>query len=344
MPLNDLSDLRAASERTMQELSTSHDATLRVRLSDQEYQSEWSRDRFSVESKALIERLRNPVAVAMRDAGLSTNDLDAVILVGGASRMPLVRTLAAQMLGKLPLVNVNPDEVVALGAAVQAGLMQGDGALEELVLTDVAPYSLGVSTHNEHARDEGDLFFSPIIERNTPVPVSRVQTYYTVADNQRHISVQIYQGEALKVRDNIKLGELSLQVAPAPAGHQAFDLRFTYDIDGLLEVDATIRETGQTRTLVIERSGGSLSEKDIQKRLRELSHLKIHPRDQVANADAIARAERMYQEHHGELRQAIATLIQQFEHIMEAQDPRKIELARERFLARLDEIEQLPVF
>ncbi|NKC13954.1 MAG: Hsp70 family protein [Gammaproteobacteria bacterium] len=122
----------------------------------------------------LLQRLRNPVALASRDASLAAADLDSVILVGGASRMPLMRSLTAQMLGRLPFVHVNPDEVVALGAAVQVALMEGDQALDEVVLTDVAPYSLGIGIQNPNAQDRDDSLFSPIIERNTSVPASRV--------------------------------------------------------------------------------------------------------------------------------------------------------------------------
>lgn len=344
LSLNDRSDLYAAAERTLRALSTQHEVVLTTSIGDAPYEDAWNRDRFVDVCKPLIDRLSRPIALAMRDAELATVDVDTVVLVGGASRMPVMRSLSAKMLGQLPLANVNPDEVVALGAAVQAGLMQGEGALEELVLTDVAPYSLGVGVLNRHAESEDDQFFDPIIERNTPVPVSRVETYVTVRDNQQHLKLEIYQGESLKVRDNVLLGALDLVVPPGPAGAQRVDVRFTYDIDGLLEVDTTVKETGKTKALVIERSDGGMSQDEIAKRLKALEHLKMHPRDDAANIAVTARAERLYQESRGEVRDHIRDMIEQFSAVLASQDLRKIDSAREQFMAALDSIESYREF
>ena len=178
-----------------------------------------------------------------------------MVLVGGSSRLPLVRSLAAKLLGKLPLMNINPDHAIAQGAAVQVGLMAGDSALDEVVLTDVAPYSLGVGVYNEHS---GGITFSPIIERNTPIPASRVSDYVTVQDGQGNINLVVYQGESLRVEDNIRLGELDVKVPRAKAGVEGVDVRFTYDINGVLEVETKVHSTGENKRLLVRwvESGG----------------------------------------------------------------------------------------
>ena len=153
------------------------------------------------------------------------------------------------------------------------------------------------------------------------------------------MKVDIYQGESRRVKDNIKLGEISVKLPPRPAGDESVDIRFTYDINGLLEVEATVTSTGLTRSVVIEQNPGVLSPKEIAARLKALSGLKIHPRDQAENRALLARAERLYEERLGDLRDYLGQLITQFEAILARQDPGEIEDAREKIAGILNEIE-----
>lgn len=287
----------------------------------------------------LLERLRAPVERALRDSRLAVSDIDEVVLVGGSTRKLVVQKLVSRMFGRLPLRQINPDEVVALGAAVQAGLKSRDQALKEVVLTDVCPYSLGIETHNDEPGRPSVGMFSPILERNTVIPASRVETYYPTEDFQRVVMLKIYQGESRLVKDNIFLGELQVPLPGKRRDESAVDVRFTYDVNGLLEVEAHVHSSGQTLNLVLEQNAGSLSKAEIAERLAKLSALKIHPRENLENQALVARANRLYEELLGEDRIRVGRIIEHFVNTLEGQDPQQIQRARkalEDWLARVE--------
>ncbi|MBP2642538.1 MAG: hscC [Firmicutes bacterium] len=297
---------------------------------------------FSLASKVLLEKLRKPVERALRDAGMNTDELDAVILVGGATRMPLVHTLVSKLFGRFPVCSLNPDEVVGIGAGIQAGMKERNAMLKETVLTDVCPYSLGIEVvvrNDSGGYDQG--YYSPIIERNTTIPVSRVEQFCTVNDNQKNIMIEIFQGESRLTKNNIKLGQVQVNIPPAPAGEQKVNVRFTYDINGILEVEARVVETGIQKRVVIEESPGTLSKEEIEKRLALLADIKIHPRDKQENKLLVAKGERLYEEILGSVRMEVAVALQKFESAMNRQNEREIKKAAEIFKAKLDEIEKM---
>jgi molecular chaperone HscC len=273
----------------------------------------------------------------LRDSKIAVAALDEIILVGGASRMPMVRKLVSKMFGRLPAGHLNPDEVVALGAAVQAGLVGRDAGLDEMVLTDVAPYSLGIDT----AMQVGPAqfvpgHFLPIIERNTIVPVSRMQRIFTVRDRQQRLSIKVFQGEARLTTDNVALGEFTLEVPLKPAGEAGADVRFTYDINGVLEVEATAFPDGVKRAMVIEENPGVMTPEQIRERLTALSAVKVHPRDQLENRTLLTRADRVYEETLGDHRQYLAAHIARFQALIERQNADEITQARSELRALLD--------
>jgi len=273
----------------------------------------------------------------LRDSKIAVDALDEIILVGGASRMPMVRKLVSKMFGRLPAANMNPDEVVALGAAVQAGLVTRDAGLDEMVLTDVAPYSLGIDTAMQvSANQYVPGHYLPIIERNTIVPVSRMQRILTVSDRQRMLSIKVFQGEARLTVDNVALGEFTLEVPVKPAGQAGADVRFTYDVNGVLEVEATAFPGGVKRAMVIEENPGVLTPEEISERLAALAALKIHPREQLENRTLLTRADRVYEETLGEHRQYLAAHIARFQSLLERQNAEEIAHARSELSALLD--------
>ena len=171
------------------------------------------------------------------------------------------------------------------------------------------------------------------------VPVSRVKSVQTLRDGQRQVSVRIFQGESRLVANNIFLGELEVDVPPRPAGEVSLDIRFTYDINGLLEAQVDTPMTGQSRTLVIENNPGVLTPQEIAERFTALQALKIHPRDQQANSALMARLERLYQECLGDVREHVGALAGHFAGVLERQDEREIREARQDISARLEAIE-----
>jgi molecular chaperone HscC len=332
--------LRAAAERARRKLTESDEADFTVVWNGDEFTTKVSSVMFEDAVAQLLQRLRDPVLRSLRDSNIRVETLSEIVLVGGSTRMPIVRRAITRMFGRFPNMTVHPDHAVALGAAVQAGLLAKDSALDEVRLTDVCPFTLGV----EHAEQDGrggyrSGLFSPIIDRNTPIPTSRMGNYYTIADNQREIQLRIYQGEAREVSGNVKLGEVRVAIPPKPAGHVGIEVRFTYDTSGMLEVDVSVPDTGLTRNLIIMDEADPLTDKQIEERRAALAALKVHPRDESENAAVLARARRAYEGFLGERRDEIGRWISMFESALETQDPRPIKEVREQLVTALDAIE-----
>ncbi|MEM8725051.1 MAG: Hsp70 family protein [Pseudomonadota bacterium] len=332
--------MRLAAERTRRALSSAASADFTVTTGDVQATATISAETFEEAAADLVRRLRDPVIRALRDCHIDVKTLSDIVLVGGATRMPVVRKALTRMFGRFPNSQVHPDHAVALGAAIQAGLISGGEGLEEIRITDVAPFTLGVdtATQDQHGRMH-DGIFAPIIERNTPVPVSRVEVFNTIADNQREIRFGIFQGEARDVTKNVKLGELKAPVPPRPAGEVLAEVRFTYDTSGLLEVDLHVPASGLTRNLVIVDEDDKRSQKDIAKSRKTLEKLKVHPRDEAENVALLTRAERAYEGFIGPQRDFIGQWLTEFKGALEKQDPRLIAEARDALVKVLDEME-----
>jgi len=331
--------MREQAERCRRQLSSEHTGFMRVVWNETEYTFEITEDQFEKSAETLLERLRVPVLRALRDSNIHVETLSEIVLVGGATRMPIVRKAVTRMFGRFPAANINPDEAVALGAAVQAGLKARDATLKEVVLTDVCPYSLGVDTAERTASGLRMGIFAPIIERNTLIPASREKSFSPIDDKQTKVSFTIYQGESRNVNDNIALGSVSIPVPPGRASQTQVNVRFTYDINGLLEVDVHIPQTGQRRELVITDDETRIAPDEIKRRREALAALKVHPRDDAANLALIARAERLYEQSLGEKREFIARCLSQFAETVEGQDPRAIEQARTKISQTFDSLE-----
>ena len=331
--------LRREAQRVRHALGQQSEALFKLREDGREWTLPLSQDKLLSICEPLLERLRAPIERALRDARIKVADLDEVLLVGGTTRMPLVRKLVASLFGRFPAMHLNPDEVIAQGAAIQAALKARDATLEEVVLTDVCPYSLGVEISRQVGSQQVAGHYLPIIERNCVVPVSRVKSVQTLQDNQKQVSVRIFQGESRLVVNNIFLGELDIDVPSRPAGEVSLDIRFTYDINGLLEAQVDIPLTGESRRLVIENNPGVLSPEDIVERFATLQALKVHPRDQQVNSALMARMERLYQECLGDVREHVGQLTTHFASILERQDEREIRELRSELLTRLDAVE-----
>jgi len=297
-------------------------------------------DEYESAVKHLFQRLREPVERALSDAALRISDIEAILLVGGGTKLPLIRTFVSKLFGKLAFANINPDEVVALGAAVQAALKGKDASIKEVILTDVCPYTLGTSISVRKSQGYHEPgHFLPIIERNTTIPVSKVERLYTIFDNQKIINIDILQGEARLSKDNIFLGELNVPVPPKTAGEEAIDVRFTYDINGILEVEVTVVSTGLKRNIVVEKEPGHMTKEEIAKSIESLAHLKIHPRENHENKHLIARGERLYEERIGSDRQEIGHLLREFEDILDKQDTKQIQEYRAKLKDIFDSID-----
>tara|TARA_Y100001934_G_scaffold282241_1_gene395061 strand:+ start:6045 stop:7733 length:1689 start_codon:yes stop_codon:yes gene_type:complete len=314
------------------------DLVLTLDLGEKTVEHVVTADWFARISTPLLLRAKHPIERAIRDAGLHPGKIDEVVLVGGSTRLAIFRSTVGKMFGRLPSCHLDPDTVVAMGAAIQAGLMMRNEALDDVVLTDVCPYTLGTGVINEDNPRLGS-YFLPIIERNCVVPVSIVKEICTAHDNQTELSIKVYQGENRLVDKNVYLGELSVQVPPAPRGEETVDVRYSYDMNGLLEVDVTVHSTGKTYNQLIEHTPGALSEADKQKALAKLSELKFHPRDGEDNRALLARGERLFESSLGDRRDYIADVMKQFERALERQNPAEIAKMQKQVKSVLAQLE-----
>jgi molecular chaperone HscC len=283
---------------------------------------------------ALLARIGRPVLRALGDARAQPEQIDEVLLVGGATRVPCVVALAARLFGRMPLRSLPPDEAVAMGAAVQAALKGQEAAVEDMVVTDVAPFSMGIAAASVVAGTQVPGLYAPIIERGTVIPTSRVQTFHTLGDRQKQIDIEVFQGEHSLCKDNRLLGAFAVTgLPPRPAGEVDVDVRFSYDLNGILEVEATIVDTGRKFSAVFEQTPGRLTRDQIEAARKAFERLKFHPREALPNITALNRAEALYVELTGMAREQLGHVLAAFRGALEHQDPALIEEMRERLNA-----------
>lgn len=220
--------------------------------------------------------------------------------------MPLVRQFIKHLTGKQPVQEVDPDQAIAYGAGLLAGIKERRETIKDMVMTDICPFSMGIKV------GECKPFrFSPIITRNSALPVSRMEAYSTLSDDQRYVSIEVYQGENMLVEQNLYIGKLELDVPPLPAGEANILVRFTYDINGILEVDAYCPQNNkQASTLLV--SNHTLTKSEIEKRVQELSAYKISTWQKDDFRLVVAQLERIYAEHTGEIRYIAQSLLERY--------------------------------
>ena len=218
-----------------------------------------TRAAFEAMVEELVQRTRKPCEDAMKDAGMAASEIDEIVLVGGQTRMPRIRDFVKQVFGKEPNMSVNPDEVVAMGAAIQAGVLQGD--VKDVLLLDVTPLSLGIETLGG--------VFTRLIDRNTTIPTKKSQVFSTADDNQSAVTISVCQGEREMAADNKNLGQFNLEgLPPAPRGVPQIEVAFDIDANGIVNVSATDKATGKEQAIRIEASGG-LSDDDIDQMVKD---------------------------------------------------------------------------
>ena len=318
-------------------LNNSEPIIMSVSIGEDSYMASLTGKKLVEISASLFKRIEEPIRRALHDASMTVNDIDYVVMVGGSSKMLTVSKYIEQLVGREMKANIDPDKVVGIGAGVVAGIKSRDEDIKDTILTDVCPFTLGTNIINYAKRD--DPLFSPIIERNSVLPTSHMERYYTVSDKQDKMVFKIYQGENMYCRDNTLLGDIEIKVPKNKAGEECCDVRFTYDINGILEVDVQCVSTGETKNKVILNKNIKLTDEEIAVKQKELQKLKILPRDEEENKAIIARAERLYEEAFGEFRDIIGINTQRFLEILASQDSKKIRRNKKQFVEFLNMVE-----
>ena len=279
----------------------------------------------------LLDRIRKPVKRSLSDAHIRLSDIDKVVLVGGATKSPVIRRFVSKLFKMLPIPNINPDEAVALGAAIQGAMKERKDAIREVVLTDVCPFTLGTEVVREWENGQFENgVFCPIIDRNTVIPASRTERLYTVRDNQSKIRVHVLQGESRFAANNLSLGEFTIDIPSAKAGEEAVDVTYTYDINSILEVEVKVVSTQKVTRQVFRGRDVDMSEEEIRERLETLSYLKIHPRDREENKYLLLRGERVYEESLGDKRIFVEQALRKFEQALSTYDQGLIRRSKKR--------------
>ena len=278
-----------------------------------------TRAKFEELSRDLLERCKTPVENAIKDAGISKSDIDEVVLVGGSTRIPAVQALVKQYTGKDPNQSVNPDEVVAVGAAIQAGVLAGE--VKDIVLLDVTPLTLGIETLGG--------VMTPLVQRNTTIPVSKSQVFSTADDNQTAVDIHVLQGERPMARDNKSLGMFRLDgIPPAMKGMPQIEVTFDIDANGIVNVTAKDKATNKEQKITITNSS-NLSEADIDKMVKEAEANASEDKKKKEEAETRNNAQSMIS--------AADRIVKDFEGKISDSDKAKLDEQKEALKKALDE-------
>ena len=287
----------------------------------------------------LLERIKQPIKRSLSDANLKLTDIDQVVMIGGSTKLPIIHKMVTKLFRIIPNTSVNPDEAVALGAAIQGAMKERNQAVKEVILTDVCPFTLGTEVVREIEENRYESgYYCPIIERNTVIPASRTERLCTTYDNQTSIRIKVLQGESRFAANNILIGELTIEVPKSKAGEESVDVTYTYDINSILEVEVQVVSTGKKKRMIIKGQDVDMTDEEIERRMQELAYLKIHPREEEANKLLLLKAERLYEESIGDRRRRLEYELLKFDAALNSRDKARIEEGRERLQAILDKM------
>lgn len=307
--------IRKSAEQCKQELTKKRSAEMIVNCHEINNKMEISRKDVVKICAPLFERMGRPVKRVLTDARMASEKVRQIVLVGGSCKMPVVQQYLQYLLGREDVEAIEPDYMIALGCGVYAGIKERKEDIKDMLLTDICPFSLGVNVVNSQNPEKP--LMSYIIERNSPLPVSREQMYVNAHDYQSQISLKIYQGEAMFAEDNLHLGEILFSIPKMPAGQVQCFVRFTYDINGVLEVEAKIPMINEEKKLVIVNKELGMTEQQVRAKLEEFRKIKVNPADDEENMYVMEWGQRLYMQSIDEnVRDELVRRLQYFQYVM----------------------------
>lgn len=331
--------IMAAAEKCKRELTQEKNAKMEVNCQEVEGQITITRKELVEICADIFERMEKPVRRVLADGQMRAEDLDYVVLVGGSCKMKVVQQYLSYLFGRQDLAVLNPDHMIALGVGIYAGIKERQEEIKDIILTDICPFSLGVNIFNRNNEKKNLMSF--IIQRNSPLPISKVQEYTTSYDYQTHVAFNVYQGEGMYAENNLKLGTIEMEVPSRLQGQVVILIRFTYDLNGVLEVNAEVPVTGEKKRLLIVNKELNLTESEINEKLAKLAALKMNLQETEENQFVIALGTRLYMQCNGNLRDTIGERMKYFEYVLNTQDPYRIQRARKHMLVFFTYIESV---
>ncbi|MCH5263519.1 MAG: molecular chaperone HscC [Lachnospiraceae bacterium] len=302
--------VRMCAEQCKRALTESQTAQMTVKCPQINATMEISRKDVVNFCARIFERMGKPIRQVMADGHISVEEISDVVLVGGSCKMPLVQQYLAHVLKRNDIETIDPDHVIALGCGVCAGIKERNEQVKDMLLTDICPFSLGIGVHDN--ANSGELRMSYMIERNSALPISKQHTFFPHEDYQTLVTLSIYQGESLYAADNLELGKLEIEIPPRLSVQMPICVRFTYDINGILEVEVDIPATKEHKQMVIVNKDLSMTEEQIQAKLREFEKIKISPAKDEKNQYIMDWGSRLYMQCTGELQQEIGRKLEYF--------------------------------
>ncbi len=329
---NEKAILMRKAEQCKRELSEKEEAEIWFSYKNEEKRMTFTNELLTKCAASLLLRLKTVIEKAIKDSHIALENITDIILVGGSSKMPVVRRYISYLFKCSLNTKEEADLLIGSGIGVYTGIMQRKEEIQDIMMTDVCPFTLGIDIVNPNG--EGPLVMAVMIPRNSILPNSITKAFVTTVDNQRHIEFGVYQGEAYYCNENILLGKLTITVPPAPKGQEVVHVTFTYDINGVLEVEILNRLGEKSRKVIIDKNS-TLTEKEIEENCKALSKVKMLATDQEENRSVLALAERLYMETDGVVRDFVVNCIQVFTAALSSNSKIRILKTREKVVMHL---------
>ena len=311
---------RAAQAKCM--LSETEQTVMTVTDGEFQGQMELTNQKLIQISMPLFHRMLVPVRAVLNDGQKERLEISKVVLAGGSCKMPTVQQYLRHFLPYGQMTVMDPDHMIAAGVGVYAGIKERREDVKDLLLTDICPFTLGVNVVNLTETD--NPIMSPVIERNSILPCCKTGYYTNVYDNQSHIAVGIFQGEAYYCNDNLKLGTINMEIFPLPAGQAQIQICFSYDINGILEVEISDQQMHRLKKKVLTSENLRLSEEELEQRLNELRSYKLMPPGGIRTTLVLARGERLFSQLLGDRRRQVSLAMEQLRQTLSSQNDQKI--------------------